>query len=260
MLKFDDLVNGLENHKDHIEDYFTDFFCRANYKQYETDGDPDKDESKAIRIMFESRKKLRDRIEESFSYDPFCLEAFFVYYIISEDIYVNYRFQEYYRESNDYADFSQYQKKCYLRIMDFYVEFLLDIRNITTAIKVQRMIIRLSNDLSGKNVNRLSYMYSIVERADDFYRLYLESEFDAYDYLMLLITLLKHEEGKKAKEVLLDMFKNVKYAEYMDHLWDLDTKDPQQNEFYRLIEDCYSEINSIPDFFAWVNLVNEERQ
>ena len=144
--------------------------------------------------------------------------------------------------------------------MDFYVEFLLDIRNITTAIKVQRMIIRLSNDLSGKNVNRLSYMYSIVERADDFYRLYLESEFDAYDYLMLLITLLKHEEGKKAKEVLLDMFKNVKYAEYMDHLWDLDTKDPQQNEFYRLIEDCYSEINSIPDFFAWVNLVNEERQ
>ena len=260
MLKFDDLVNGLENHKDSIEDYFLSFFSRENYKQYEVDGDPDKDEAKAIRIMFQSKKKLRDRIEESFSYDPFCLEAFFVYYIISEDIYVNYRYKEYYKDSNNFADFSAYQKKCYLKIMDFYVEFLLDIRNITTAIKVQRLIIRLSNDHSQKNINRLSYMYSTIEKADDFYRLYLESEFDAYDYLMLLITLLKHDEDKKAKEVLLDMFRNVKYAEYMDHLWDLDTKDPEQKEFYKLIEDCYSEISCVPDFFAWVNLINEERQ
>ena len=260
MLKFDDLVNGLENHKDSIEDYFLSFFSREKYKQYEVDGNPDKDEAKAIRIMFQSKKKLRDRIEESFSYDPFCLEAFFVYYIISEDIYVNYRYKEYYKDSNNFADFSAYQKKCYLKIMDFYVEFLLDIRNITTAIKVQRLIIRLSNDHSQKNINRLSYMYSTIEKADDFYRLYLESEFDAYDYLMLLITLLKHDEDKKAKEVLLDMFRNVKYAEYMDHLWDLDTKDPEQKEFYRLIEDCYSEISCVPDFFAWVNLINEERQ
>ena len=82
MLKFDDLINGLEDNKDRIEDYFVEFFSRGNYKQYEVDGDPDKDERKAIRVMFESRKKLRDRIEESFSYDPFCLEAFFAYYII----------------------------------------------------------------------------------------------------------------------------------------------------------------------------------
>ena len=61
------------------------------------------------------------------------------------------------------------------------------------------MIIRLTNDLSNKNVNRLSYMYSSIERADDFYRLYLEADFDAYDYLMLLITLLKHDEESKAK-------------------------------------------------------------
>ena len=260
MLKFDDLINGLEDNKDRIEDYFVEFFSRGNYKQYGVDGDPDKDERKAIRVMFESRKKLRDRIEESFSYDPFCLEAFFAYYIISEDIYVDYRFKDYYNESGNFADFSAYQKKCYLKIMDFYVEFLLDIRNITTAIKVQRLIIRLTNDLSQKNINRLSYMYSSVEKADDFYRLYLEADFDSYDYLMLLITLLKHDEESKAKEVLLDMFENVKYAEYMDHLWDLDTKDPEQKEFYECIESCYSEISSVPDFFAWVNMINEERQ
>ena len=260
MLRFDDLVNGLEENKDSVEEYFISFFSRANYKQYEVEGDPDKDEAKAIRIMFESRKKLRDRIEEAFNYDPFCIEAFFTYYIISEDIYVNYRFKEYYNESNNYGDFSEYQKKCYLKIMDFYVEFLLDIRNFTTAIKVQRLIIRLTNDLTGKNVNRLSYIYSTIERADDFYRLYLEAEFDAYDYLMLLITLLKHDEDKKAREVLMDMYENVKYAEYIDHLWDLDMNDPEQKEFYTLIESCYSEISSVPDFFAWVNMINEERQ
>jgi len=260
MLKFDDLVNGLENNKDRIEDYFLEFFTRSNYRQYEVEGDPDKDEQKAIRIMFESRRTLRERIEESLSYDPFCLEAFFVYYMISEDIYVNYRFKDYYGEYENFAEFSAYQKKNYLKIMDFYVEFLLDIRNFSTAIKVQRMIIRLTNDLSQKNVNRLSYMYSSIERADDFYRLYLEADFDAYDYLMLVITLLKHEEENKAREVLLDMFENVKYAEYMDHLWDLDTKDQEQLDFFNCIEDCYSEIRAIPDFFAWVNIINEERQ
>ena len=260
MLKFDDLVNNLDQNKDKIEDYFLKFFTRSNYRQYEVDGDPDKDETKAIRIMFESRKKLKDRIEEAFSYDPLCLEAFFVYYILSEDIYVNYSFKDYYIQSNNYADFSDYQKKNYLRIMDFYVEFLLDIRNFTTAIKVQRLIIRLTNDLTGKNVNRLSYMYSSIEEADEFYRLYLEAKLDAYDYLMLLITLKKHEEEKKAREVLLEMFENVRYAQYMDHLWDLDLNDSEQKEFYTLIEDCYSEISAIPDFFAWVNMVNEERQ
>ncbi len=77
---------------------------------------------------------------------------------------------------------------------------------------------------------------------------------------MMVLMLLKHEEEKKAREVLLEMLEKVKYAEYMDHLWDLDLKDPEQKEFYRLIEDCYSEISSVPDFFAWVNKINEERQ
>ncbi|MBO7677614.1 MAG: hypothetical protein J6S49_08875 [Erysipelotrichaceae bacterium] len=260
MLKFDDLLNGMEENQDRLEDYFAEFFTRNNYRQYETDGQPDKDESKAIRVMFESRKKLRDRCLESFTYDPFCLEAFFVYYIISEDIYVNYVFKDYYNDSNNYADFSDYQKKNYLKIMDFYVEFLLDINNFTTAIKVQRLIIRLTNDLSSKTVSRLSYMYSAIEQCDDFYRLYLEADFDTYDYLMLLVTLLKHEEDKKAREVLLDMYENIEYSDHLDHLWDLELDDPKQEEFYKCVEDCYSELRSIPDFFAWVNLVNEERQ
>lgn len=260
MLRFDDLTEGLEKNKDRIEDYFLEFFSRQNFKQYEIEGDPDKDELKAIRIMFESHRTLRERIQDSFAYDPFCIEAFFVYYMISEDIYVNYRFKDYYGEYENFADFSDYQKKNYLRIMDFYVEFLLDLRNFTTAIKVQRMIIRLTNDLSRKSINRLSYMYSSIEKADDFYRLYLETDFDEYDYLMLLITLLKHDEESKAREVLLDMFENVKYARFMDHLWDLDTSDPEQADFFNCIESCYSEIKAIPDFFAWVNIINEDKQ
>jgi len=55
------------------------------------------------------------------------------------------------------------------------------------------------------------------------------------------------------------MFKNVKYSEYLDHLWDLDDKDVEQQEFYKCVEDCYSEISSVPGFFSWVNRINEER-
>jgi len=259
MLNFEELVEGLANNKDRVNDYFTEFFTKTNFKNYELDNDLDSDDLKAIKTMFESRKELNKRVNDAFKHNPLCLEAFFVYYILNEDVFVNYRFETYYSESNSFADFTAYEKKCYIRILDFYVEFLLDIHNITTAIKVQRLIIRLTNDLSRKNVSRLSYMYSTIEECNDFYRLYLECEFDAYDYLLLLVTLLKHDEKVKAKEVLLDMFKNVKYSEYLDHLWDLDDKDKEQQEFYKCVEDCYSEISSVPGFFSWVNRINEER-
>ena len=260
MLRFEDLVNGLDTDKDKVNEYFLNFFTRSNYKQYEIEADPDKNEKKAIRTMFESKKDLKDRVDEAFVYDPFCLEAFFVYYIISDDVFVNFRFETYYKQSEGYADMSEFRKNRYLRILDFYVEFLLDIHNITNAIKVQRLLVRLSNDLSEKNVNRLSFMYSSIEEADDFYRLYLDAKFDAYDYLLLLVTLLKHDEKIRAKEVLFDMYQNIKYSDHLDHLWDLELEDPEQNDFYKCVEDCYSELSSVPDFFSWVNIVNEERQ
>ncbi len=49
--------------------------------------------------------------------------------------------------------------------MDYYVEFLLDLHNITTAIKIQRLIIRLSKTVTSVMVDRLALMYSLTEDA-----------------------------------------------------------------------------------------------
>ena len=39
MLKFDDLVNNLDQNKDKIEDYFLKFFTRSDFRQYEVEGE-----------------------------------------------------------------------------------------------------------------------------------------------------------------------------------------------------------------------------
>ena len=147
---------------------------------------------------------------------------------------------------------------CYLRIMDFYVDFLLDLHNMTKALRIQKLIIRLSNHADHKAISRLSFIFSILEDDLQFYRLYLDHPFTAYDYLLLLITLLKHEDEIKAKEVLIDMFAQIPESTYLDHLWDLDMEDEQQKKFYQVIEDCYDEISSIPSFFSWVNEIREK--
>lgn len=257
MPDFDRLVAGLEEHKDDPKSYFEDFFQRKNLKDYHIDEDASADEKKAVRVMFESKKEIRERCDLSFSYDPFCLEAFFVYYVLSEDIFVNYRFQAYYDEIDSYADFSACQKRHYIRLLRFYVEFLMDLSNFTAGIKVERQVMRLSFPAGRGNVNRLSFMYAMKEEADDFYRLYLDYPFDIYDYILLIVTLLKHEDRMRAREVTLDMFKNIRYATYLDHLWDLDEKDEKQKAFYSAIDDLYEYISSIPDFFTFINLVRE---
>ena len=260
MSDFEDLVEGISAVRKETEAYLNDFFVKKNLKEYEIPQNASKESVKAIRMMFESKKELKERARSAFEEDPFCLEAFFTYFILSEDIYVSYRFEAYRKEASEYADFDDYTKHCYLRIMDFYVDFLLDLHNITLAITIQRLIARLSGGMSPRTVSRLALMYSIIEDEKEFYRLYLDNEFDCYDYLLLLVTLLKHEEEIKAKEILFDMFDRIEYASYIDHLWDLDLNDPKQESFYKTVEDCYEEISSIPCFFSWVNELKEANE
>ena len=257
MLSFNDIADGIKDFEGTTEEYFRKTFTPENYRQYAVDYELTSLQKKAIKTMFESKKDLDKRIDQALKSDPFCLEAFFAYFVLSDDVFVNYRFETYYAQSENYADFDVYEKYCYITIMDFYVEFLLDIKNITRAIKVQRMIIRLTNDHSKTAIDRLAFMYNIIEDSDEFYRLYLDNEFDEYDYLLLMVTLLKNDEQIKAREVLDDMFRNIEYSDYMDHLWDLDLDDPKQKEFYDVIEDCFQDISAIPDFFTWVNFAKE---
>ena len=259
MIRYEDLIKGLRDAED-AETYFLQFFTPKNFKEYEVDYVLDSNQKKALRTMFESKKELSKRVDAAFKIHPLCLEAFFVYFVLNEDIFVNYRFRSYFGQLSSYGDLNEYDKYCYIRILDLNVEFLLDLHNFTGAIKVQKMINRLTNNVSRVGISRLSMMYSVLEDSDEFYRLYLDNRFDTYDYLLLLVTLLKNEEEIKAKEVLFDMFRNIEYSTYLDHLWDLNMEDPKQKEFYDVVEEEYDDLNSIPDFFAWVNLAKEDYQ
>lgn len=257
MLSFENLVNDL-NSETKVEEYLLSFFNKKNFKQYKINDNANKDQIKAIKIMFESRKTLLDRTDDSFAYDPFCPEAFFTYLMLSEDVFLQLRFNDYYNQVSKYGSFNEYDKQSYIKILDFYVDFLLDICNVTKAIEVQKLIIKFTNKYTNKATSRLAYAYYGIEDAESFYRLYVETSFDTYEYLLLLVTLLKHDEDIKAQEVLMDMFKNIEYATYLDHVWDLDENDPNQKEFSKTVQDCFDDLNSIPTFFSWVNKIREK--
>lgn len=257
MSNFKELVNNTKKEKD-LDQYFESFFVKDNYKSYQINDDYDKYEIQAVKAMFNNKKSMDDRIDEAFRLDPLCLEAFYVYFMSSEDAYVSMRFDTYYREAKNYADFTNRQKRAYLCILDYYVEFLLDIHNITMAIKIEKLIMRLSNDSSRTTINRLAFMYSVIEDDEEFYRLYLNYDFDAYDYLLLLVTLLKHEDTLKAEEVLKDMLDNIEYSHYIDHIWDIEKENEKGLEFYQAVDDCFDEISAIPNFFSWTNTVKEK--
>jgi len=253
MIDFETLVKDSASTTKEPKEYLEEFFVRQNFRTYLCPEDLDKEEYKAVKTMFESRKELYKRARDVLDVDPFCLEAFFTYFLLTEDIYVYHSFREYFAHAEEYAELTPSQKRRYLRILDFFVEFLLDIRNITEAIKIQRMIMRLGNDESPYMVNRLSYMYMMTENDEEFYRHYLSYDFDEYDYLLLLVTLLKHEDEFRAREVLNDMLGKIEYADYLDHLWDLDLNDPEQKEFYQTVTGCQLQTDSVFDFFGWVN-------
>ena len=115
MLSFQDLVNGLfEDNENVPEAYLKSFFTPEHFKEYQIDERADKMQVKAIKTMFSSRKELDQRIDHALQYDPFCLEAFFAYFILTEDVFVNYRFQSYYAQADHFADLDAYEKMCYL--------------------------------------------------------------------------------------------------------------------------------------------------
>lgn len=257
MSNFDELVAGIST-ETKVDEYLLKFFTKKNFKEYEIQGEPDKKQLKAIKIMFESRKSLADRIEDAFHQDPFCTEAVFSNIMISEDVFIQLRFNAYMKALNEYPRFNEYRKRCFIKMLNFYVEFLLDIYNCTKAIEIQKLVVKLTNKYSGKSVSKLAYAYFITENAEEFYKLYTETDFDTYDYLLLMVTLLKHDDDLRAQEVLLDMYKNIEYGTYLDHVWDLDLNDPKQKEFHDIVNDCFEDIKSIPTFFSWVNRKREK--
>ena len=91
MSNFDSLVNDAQKAGKDIEAFLKMFFTTTQFNDYELDDDLDANERKAVKTMFSSKKDLRERTSQAFAIDPLCLEAFFVYYALTEDVFVNYR-------------------------------------------------------------------------------------------------------------------------------------------------------------------------
>lgn len=253
MKNFEELLENdcSRNDQEKVDEYLLKTFTKENFEEYYIDPDANKDEEKAIRIMFESKKDLKKRVEEAFKNDPFCLEAFFAYYMKSDDTFLYLRFETYYSEANNFADLDKYEQKCFIRIMEFYVDFLFEIGNLTKAIKVQKLLIKLTNN-PNRYLEQLVDLYFIIEDVDEMYRLYCENDFSVREYILLLVTELKHEDEMKAQEVLKDMLSTYKLADYLDHIWDLKDEVKEEKEFYDIIDMCFEDMITIPDFFSWV--------
>ena len=259
MLNFEDLLNGIDKieSKEQYDSFLCDFFSKQNYKNYTSKEELDKEETKALKVMFTSSKAMMERVDEALKCDPFCIEAFFVYTLYVEDTFLGLRFRAYYNEANNYGDLDIHEKHSFITIMHFYVNFLVDINNITSAIKVLRLIIKLTNKIE-EYLDDLVYLYFKLEMVDEIYKLYCHNDFNARNYVLLIVTELKHDEDMKAREVVEDMFEKIKYSTYLDHLWDLDDNDPEQAKFYDEIDEIFEDIIAIPNFFSYINEVKEQ--
>ena len=240
------------------EAFLGSFFRRENLKEYAIEAGLDRGQLKAIRYMFESRKELLGRAEKALDIDPFCSEAFLVCFIMLPDVYLNDSFRFYFDLASSYGDMDRHEKLNYLRILDLYVDFLMDIGNISRAIKVQQMLIRLNKGGSTVQFDRLAMMYFLLEDESEFYRLYAGNDLSGYSLLLLVLTLLKHDDTFRAKEVLKEFMAKEPCASYLDHLWDIDHDDPAQKAFDDLLLSLSDQIDSIPDFLDWVREVKEE--
>ena len=60
---FEGLVNDVIKTEKNPKDYLTDFFVKSNFKNYNTDSGLDKNELRAVKMMFESKKDIKKRAE-----------------------------------------------------------------------------------------------------------------------------------------------------------------------------------------------------
>lgn len=254
MLSFEQLQYETgKKENEELEEYLVNFFEVNNFDKYFISELANEEERKDIRAMFEDNEEILERAEIIQERNKLCLEAFYVCFCLEEETTLNSMFNEIYTITNKYKSLSPYEKICLINILELYITFLLDIGNITRGIKVANKICELENRYSDLNIVRLSYMYSLIEDAKGFFDLYTKTSFDEIPpYLLLIVTLLKHDEESKAKEVLNELIDKFKYADFIDHVWELDDNhEIEAEEFKNAMEMCFNELCSIPNFFSW---------
>lgn len=247
--KLVDTVKRIEPNK-RLE-YLSNFFVSKNLKNYEIDKDNPLSYKLVLKYLFSSHLEIEERAYKTLDKYVFCYEAVFIIYMISDGAYANSYFKYYYEMKDSFPSLSDSEKSAYLKILDLYVEFLIDIDNYTQAQKIENLLMILSNANTRKEIDRLSYILYMKEDAKEMYKLYCESDdYSIESYILLMITLLKNDDELKTKGVLREFLSKYKYGEYLGRIWDLDENEEEAMEFFDIVDSCYDKILSVPDFFA----------
>ncbi|MDO4198888.1 MAG: hypothetical protein Q4D13_07855 [Erysipelotrichaceae bacterium] len=254
MLNFDSIVNGLMENED-AESFLLSFFTKDNYRNYLPDDDLDNEERKALKYLFTSKEDLVLRLDEVLNMDSFCKEAIYAYMATSDDLYLSYRFEEYYKQAVNYGDMTAHQQKIYIIVLDWYGQFMEDIGNYTKAIKIWNMRYKLTRD--EEVIKELSELYFELEMADELYRLYLYNEFDLREYLLLIITLLKHDDLVRAEEVTKDMYEKIDEAKYFGNYFRFDVDEKTKEFFEDIYRKMEEDICQAPELFSFIAKVKD---
>ncbi len=245
--------------KEDIRAYLEGFFAPGKFSQYLIDERCDDKDYKSIEMMFQEGDVL-EKASSILNKNPFCLEAFYVFYKLEEDLPLYYYFESIAKRDDEYENFSDYHKFVYESIITCFINFLSDIGNISSAINNLKIMMSKSDALYNNNLFRLCYLYAMVENLDDYYDLYLSTGFkDAVSYILLIVVCLKHNDTLKAKEVYLEFLNTYKYGEYIDHIWDLeDNNEDEALEIKLALRVCHDDLLAVPYFYSWC-LDNKEK-
>ena len=251
-------ANKIDNRKQ-LEKFFDSFFCEKNLAEYMVDGMPNDIEYALVKEMFRDDRSAYEKAFDIVRKDDFCYEAFYVFYKLSDDVGLHFYFSSIFNNINDYDTFTSYNKYVFGKIVAYYIEFLRSIGNITYAIKVTKLVLAKNDEKFPIDENTLTLLYSDNEIFDEFYDLYLEKDFEYIEsYLRLIIVCLKHDKELIAREVSKELLYKYPYANYLDHIWDLDKVNTKEAiEFKKATENCYLDFVAIPSFFSWFSLNKE---
>lgn len=237
---------------DELLDYFENFFDIDNLESYTFDSLANKKEIESSKKMF-GVDDVFERAKNVLEEDPLCLEAFYVFYRLADDYSLYLYFDKMFNQRSKFKRYSKYKKFVYKQILDNYVTFFTDLKSFTQAIAVEMEIIQTLELCGVGEITRLSFLFAMIEDFDNLYDLYTQVGFyDESSYIALIVTALKNNEEIKAIEVLNDFIGDYKYAEYIDHPWDLEKID--DNEAIRMndaISVCFELIRSVPYFINW---------
>lgn len=262
MYSFEQLVFDTANKKrEECRIYFNDFFKEYNSTTYIFDPSMPDDDKQSVYDMFSGIDEIDDRALNVLEQNPYCVEAFYVSYKLSNDVTLQYYFNKMLNATVGFNELSKYHQNALLFILNCYCDFLSSIHNYTKAIKVADVLLDLDKNAINKYIDMKVFYYSQIEDLDHLYDLYLNDSFkDPACYIFLIVTCLKHEDEIKAKEVLSTFISTYPKANYIDHIWEMDSdKSPEANQMRSAISYCYPSICAIPFFFSWCGKNKEEQ-